>query len=89
MIWYYTIYTHTILTQYGHNKHYHYITNNRSFVGSSSQLQAEDPKWEPADGMKWEEKDWEGALSKLQQEAEKSMDSKIAELTANIEKVGK
>jgi len=65
------------------------VVTPRSFVGSSSQLQAEDPKWEPADGMKWEENDWEGALSKLQQEAEKSMDSKIAELTANIEKVGK
>ena len=36
----------------------------------------------------WKELDFEGDLSKLQKEAEKRLDDKIAELVANIEKAG-
>jgi len=34
--------------------------------------------------MKWEEKDWEGKLEKLQKEAEERLDDKIDDLMRNI-----
>jgi mRNA-degrading endonuclease RelE of RelBE toxin-antitoxin system len=39
--------------------------------------------------MKWEEKDFEAEIKKLEKEAESRLDAKIKELEANIEKVGK
>jgi mRNA-degrading endonuclease RelE of RelBE toxin-antitoxin system len=36
----------------------------------------------------WKEADFEGDLKKLQKEAEKRLDDKIAELMANIETTG-
>ena len=51
-----------------------------AFVSKTS-LNAE---WE----KEWKEIDFEGDLSKLQKEAEKRLDDKIAELVANIEKAG-
>lgn len=46
-------------------------------------------EWQPAEGMKWEEKDFEAEIKKLEKEAESRLDAKIKELEANIEKVGK
>lgn len=46
-------------------------------------------EWKPTDGMKWEEKDFEAEIKKLEKEAESRLDAKIKELEANIEKVGK
>jgi len=46
-------------------------------------------EWQPSDGMKWEEKDFEQEIKKLEKEAESRLDAKIKELEANIEKVGK
>lgn len=57
---------------------------HRTF-GVASQLNAE---WVPAEG-KWEEKDFEGQLKKLEKEAEDRLDDKIAEMKASIESVGK
>jgi mRNA-degrading endonuclease RelE of RelBE toxin-antitoxin system len=39
--------------------------------------------------MKWEEKDFEAEIKKLEKEAEARLDAKIKELEANLEKVGK
>ena len=53
--------------------------------GVVSQLKAE---WAPKEG-KWEEKDYEGQLKKLETEAEERLDDKIADMMRNIENVGK
>mmetsp|Transcript_4302 Transcript_4302/g.2588 ORF Transcript_4302/g.2588 Transcript_4302/m.2588 type:complete len:82 (-) Transcript_4302:58-303(-) len=55
-------------------------------VRTASALSAE---WEPAEGMKWEETDFESAINKLEKEAEDRLDAKIKELEANIASVGK
>ena len=72
------------------------LTNNLSFSPSlyihstfgvrTSALSAE---WEPADGSKWVEQDFEAQINKLEKEAEERLDAKIKELEANIETVGK
>jgi hypothetical protein len=55
-------------------------------MGVASQLNAE---WKPAEGDKWEEKDFEAQIKKLEKEAEERLDEKIAEMKAGIESVGK
>ncbi|GFH62111.1 hypothetical protein CTEN210_18587 [Chaetoceros tenuissimus] len=57
-----------------------------SSVVRTSALAAE---WEPSDGSKWVEKDFETEMTKLEKEAEERLDAKIKELEANIESVGK
>jgi uncharacterized protein YlxW (UPF0749 family) len=59
------------------------LTNR--FAVRSSALQAE---WSPKDGSKWEEKDYETELKKLEQEAEQRLDAKIAEMMSKIEATG-
>lgn len=44
-------------------------------------------EWNPQDG-KWEEKDYEAELKKLEKEAEERMDAKIAELMSKVETTG-
>lgn len=44
-------------------------------------------EWAPSDG-KWEEKDYESELKKLEKEAEERLDAKIAEMMAKIETTG-
>lgn len=39
--------------------------------------------------MKWEEKDFESEINKLEKEAADRLDAKIKELEGNIETVGK
>ena len=46
-------------------------------------------EWTPAEGDKWEEKDFEADIAKLEKEAEERLDAKIKELEANIATVGK
>ena len=48
--------------------------------GSSTSLSAEKDKWD--------EKDYEGELQKLEKEAEKRLEDKIAELMSKIETTG-
>jgi hypothetical protein len=43
--------------------------------------------WVPKDG-KWDEKDYETELKKLEQEAEDRLDAKIAEMMTKIETTG-
>jgi hypothetical protein len=45
-------------------------------------------EWKPSEGEKWEEKDFEGELKKLEKEAEDRLDAKIAEMMTNIDTVG-
>jgi len=49
---------------------------------------AAESKWAPAEGEKWEEKDFESELKKLEKEAEDRLDAKIAELKSKIETTG-
>lgn len=44
-------------------------------------------EWKPADG-KWEEKDFEGEIKKLEKEAEERLDAKIKELMSKVETTG-
>ena len=53
-------------------------------VSVSTSLSAE---WKPSDG-KWEEKDFEGDLAKLEKEAEERLDAKISELMSKVETTG-
>lgn len=50
---------------------------------------AAEPKWAPPTDAKWEEKDFEGELKKLEKEAEERLDAKVAEMMSNIEATGK
>jgi len=69
------------------------VTLSERFLGTrfgvvrSTSLSAE-PSWAPTDGSKWEERDFEGELKKLEAEAEDRLDKKIAEMMSNIESVG-
>jgi hypothetical protein len=49
---------------------------------------AAEPKWAPSDGAKWDEKDYEKELKKLEKEAEDRLDKKIDELMKKIETTG-
>lgn len=53
-------------------------------VARTSALSAE---WAPKEG-KWEEKDFESELKKLEKEAEERLDAKIADMMAKIETTG-
>ena len=59
---------------------------NSTFGVRSSALSAE---WEPTDGSKWVENDFETDIKKLEKEAEERLESKIEELKSNIETVGR
>mmetsp|Transcript_52966 Transcript_52966/g.63775 ORF Transcript_52966/g.63775 Transcript_52966/m.63775 type:complete len:83 (-) Transcript_52966:200-448(-) len=50
---------------------------------------SEEPKWEPAEGMKWEEKDFEAEIKKLEKEATERLDEKVSDMMKNIESTGK
>lgn len=63
-----------------------FFLENRPF-GVVSQLHAE-AKWAPKDG-KWEEKDFESQIKKLEKEAEERLDEKISDMMKNVESVGK
>lgn len=60
------------------------LVHNRAFVTQTA-LQAE---WAPPEGTKWEEKDFEAQIKKLEAEAEERLDTKIAQMMGNVEKVG-
>jgi hypothetical protein len=49
---------------------------------------AAEPKWAPPADAKWEETDFASELTKLEEEAEKRMDAKVAELMTKIDKTG-
>lgn len=61
------------------------VTNNRPAVSRTVAMSMAE--WAPADG-KWEEKDYEAELSKLEKEAEDRLDAKIAELMTKVETTG-
>jgi len=61
----------------------------RSFGMSRTAIFSEEPKWEPAEGMKWEEKDFEAEIKKLEKEATERLDEKVADMMKNIESTGK
>jgi len=63
---------------------YHYPGS--AFGVRTTALSAE---WEPTEGMKWTETNFEADIAKIEQEAEKRLDAKIEELEANIASVGK
>ena len=58
-----------------------------SAFGVRTALFAEE--WTPAEGADWKETNFEADIQKLEKEAEKRLDEKIAELSGNIESVGK
>jgi cytochrome c556 len=58
-----------------------------STFGVRTSLNAE--AWKPKEGMKWEEKDFESDMKKLEKEATERLDKKIEELKSNIATVGK
>lgn len=45
-----------------------------------------EPEWKPEG--KWDERDFEGELKKLEKEAEESLDKKISELMSKVETTG-
>jgi hypothetical protein len=47
-----------------------------------------EPAWAPPADAKWEEKNFEGEIQKLEQEASERMDAKIAEMMSKIDKTG-
>eukprot|EP00979_Chaetoceros_neogracilis_P012884 scaffold3524_cov279-Chaetoceros_neogracile.AAC.23 len=57
-----------------------------SAFGVRTALNAE---WEPADGSKWVQTDFEKEINKLEKEAEERLDAKVEELKSNIASVGK
>jgi hypothetical protein len=59
---------------------------NNGRTGVSSSLCAE---WKPKEGEKWEEKDFEAQIKKLEKEAEERLDAKIEEMMRGVESVGK
>lgn len=63
---------------------HHYHLRYSTFVRTA--LSAE---WEPAEGDKWEVKDFAGEIAKLEKEASKRLEDKIDELNGNVESVGK
>ena len=67
----------------------HYSPFYRAFRVQQQTLLSAEPTWAPADGSKWEDKDFDAEFKKLQEEAESRLDKKIEELLANVEKVGK
>ena len=60
-------------------------THYRFAVRPTAALSAE---WAPADGTKWEQKDYESELKKLEKEAEDRLDAKIADMMSKIETTG-
>ena len=62
-----------------------FFTFQHSF-GVRTSLSAEST---PADGDKWVETNFEGAIDKLKKEAEDRLDDKIKELEGNVATVGK
>ena len=57
-------------------------------MSSPSCLAAEKVAWSPPTGEKWEEKDFEKEISKLEKEAEERMEAKISEMMSKIETTG-
>jgi hypothetical protein len=49
---------------------------------------AAEPAWAPPADAKWEEKDFEGDLNKLEAEASERMEAKIAEMMSKIDTTG-
>jgi len=64
------------------------IHHDRFGVRPATAVSAEAASWAPADGSKWEEKDFESELKKLEEEAEKRMDEKIKDMMSKIESTG-
>jgi hypothetical protein len=62
-------------------------TNNRFGVSRQIALSAE-PAWAPPADAKWEEKDFEGEIKKLEKEAEERLEAKIAEMMSKIDNTG-
>ena len=52
-----------------------------------SRTVASSAEWVPKEG-KWDEKDYEAELQKLEKEAEERLDAKIAEMMSKIETTG-
>ena len=79
-----TVYTCYLFSDLDNLTHLFSFTTYRPAVSRTVALSAE---WAPADG-KWEEKDYESELKKLEKEAEERLDAKIAEMMAKIETTG-
>ena len=70
-----------------HNCH---LTNSLfvAFVYRLAPSTALKAEWEPPAGEKWEEKDYEAEIAKMEKEAEERLDAKIAEMMAKVETTG-
>lgn len=62
---------------------------HRSFGVAQRTVVRAESAWEPADGAKWVEQNFEADIKKLESEAEKRLDAKIDELMSKIEATGK
>jgi RecB family endonuclease NucS len=62
--------------------------SHRFEVIRQTALAAEPLKWSPPEGSKWDEKDYEVELKKLENEAEERLDKKIDELMKKIDTTG-
>jgi len=71
-----------------HSHHYYPSFQRKPFISTFVRT-ALSAEWQPADGSKWVEKDFEKDIQKLEKEAEERLDKKIAELKENIATVGK
>jgi hypothetical protein len=63
------------------------LYHDRFGVARQIALSAE-PAWAPPADAKWEEKDFEGEIQKLEKEADERMDAKIAEMMSKIDNTG-
>jgi hypothetical protein len=63
------------------------LYHSRFGVARQIVLSAE-PAWAPPADAKWEEKDFEGEIQKLEKEADERMDAKIAEMMSKIDSTG-
>lgn len=66
-----------------------FVPTTPSFGVAQRTVVSAEPVWTPPEGTKWEEKDFEADIKKLEEEAAERMDAKISELMGNIESTGK
>lgn len=78
-----------VITKITYATYTHTTTFNAKTFISTFVRTALSAEWQPADGSKWVEKDFEKDIQKLEKEAEERLDKKIAELKENIATVGK
>lgn len=65
-----------------------YVSHHIRFGVARQIALSAEPVWAPPADAKWEEKDFEGEIQKLEQEADDRMDAKIAEMMSKIDNTG-